>query len=392
MKTDNYAEYLNILSAQDGSSKLLLHVCCAPCMSAGICELAEKFKVTVYFYNPNIRPRAEYEKRLKNVCKLIDGLGLDIDVIAEEYIPDEYESAVGEYFGGAEHGEKCRRCTALRIDRTARKCAELGYDYFTTTLTASPLKNADELNGFMRDAAAKYAVKYLPSDFKKNNGNLKIKKICDACDIYRQRYCGCTPASKLIVAVTGGIASGKSVLTGMLGKLGAYTIDADKITRELQREGEPVCEEIKRTFPDCVSGGKLDRNALKKAVFSDERKLSLLESIVHPAVKAEMKRRALASDSPITVIEVPLLFESGCSSIADVIVNVRASEDIRRTRAFMRDGMDGDMFDRVRRAQLSDEERTRLSDVTVVNDGTAESLGLAAKELYDGWLDRLKQA
>lgn len=392
MKADYQTEYEKILSVQDGSAKLLLHVCCAPCMSAGICELAEKFSVTAYFYNPNIRPREEYEKRLKNVRRLIKCLGLDIEVIAEEYVPSEYEEAVGEYLGGEEHGEKCKRCTAMRIDRTARKCAELGYDYFSTTLTASPLKNAEELNGYMRAAAEKYGVKCLPSDFKKKSGNLKIKRICTEYDIYRQRYCGCTPARRLIVAVTGGIASGKSIFTGMLGELGAYTIDADKITRELQREGESVCEEIKRTFPDCVIGGKLDRAALKKAVFADERKLSLLESIVHPSVKAELRRRALASDRPVTVVEVPLLFESGCSSIADVIVNVRASDDIRRARVAERDGTDGETYERIKRAQLSDEARESLSDVTVVNDGSRESLALAAKELYDGWLDRLKQA
>ena len=386
------AEYENILARQDGSAKLLLHVCCAPCMSAAICGLTEKFSVTVYFYNPNIRPREEYEKRLKNVRRLINAVAPGTKVIAEDYRPSEYDDAVGEYAGGEEHGEKCRLCTAARIDRAARKCAELGCDYFTTTLTASPLKNAEELNRFMLEAAEKYGVKCLPSDFKKKNGNLRIKNICKKYDIYRQRYCGCTPSDKLIVAVTGGIASGKSVLTGMLGALGAYTIDADKIARELRREGESVCEEIKRAFPDCVRGGRLDSAALKKRVFADEKDLRLLESIVHPAVKAEIKRRAAASDRRITVIEVPLLFESGCSSIADVIVNVRASEELRRVRAFERDGTDGETFDRIVRAQCTDEERSRLSDVTVVNDGNRELLALAAKELYDGWLQRIKQA
>ena len=385
-------EYENILSRQNGSAKLLLHVCCAPCMSAAVCELAEKFSVTAYFYNPNIRPKAEYEKRLKNVRKLIKALNLDIEVLTEDYDTREYETAVGEYLGGKEGGDKCRLCTAMRIDRTARKCAELGYDYFTTTLTSSPLKNAEELNAFMRAAAEKYGVKYLPSDLKKKSGNLRIKNFCEKFDIYRQRYCGCTPANRLIAAVTGGIASGKSTYTGMLGALCAYTIDADKITRELQREGESVCEAIKTAFPECVTDGVLDRTALKKRVFADEKALRLLESIVHPAVKAEIKRRALASESAITAVEVPLLFESGCSSFADVTVNVRASEALRRSRAAERDGLSGEMFDRIKNAQLSDEERERLSDVTVINDGDKASLALAAKELYNGWLKRIKQA
>ena len=121
-------------------------------------------------------------------------------------------------------------------------------------------------------------------------------------------------------------------------------------------------------------------------MFSDAKKLKLLESIVHPAVKEELMRRIAQSTAKVVVAEVPLLFESGMSDFADVIVNVSSSDDVRRARAKERNGMTSEMFDKVRSRQWTDEMRRAASDVTVLNDGDSRSLGNRARELYGEWL------
>ena len=384
MKRDWYGEYLAACSGADRPS-LLLHVCCAPCMSAGIEHLAGHFRVTAYFYNPNITLRSEYRRRLDAVVKLTDALGLGIAVKDGGYDPPAYGRAVGADKGGREGGSKCRKCISARLDAAAAKCAELGCEYVATTLTASPLKDADFINETGAECAAKHGVKWLPTDFKKNGGCVRTKRLCSAFGIYRQHYCGCTP-DRLVVAVTGGIASGKSEFTRILASLGAHTIDADAVTRELQTPGHGIYGDIARAFPDCVRDGMLDRKKLAAAVFSDGEKRRLLESIVHPAVIAEIRGRASHSDAPVTVIEIPLLFESGTQDIADVIVNVSAPDGLRRRRAAERSGMSAEMFGKVAGAQWTDEMRRSASDVTVANDGGRDSLESRARELYAQWL------
>lgn len=384
MKRDWYGEY-EAIAERGGKPTLLLHVCCAPCMSAGIERLARDFRVTAYFYNPNIVLRSEYDRRLSAVKKLIAETGLDIPVTDGGYDPSAYDECVGKLRGSAEGGEKCRLCMAARTEAAAEEAKRQGCEYVTTTLTASPLKNADYINETGERAAREHNVKWLPTDFKKKGGCVRTKELCDKYGIYRQHYCGCTP-NKIVVAVTGGIASGKSTFTGMFAALGADTIDADKITRELQTPGHAVYDEIARAFPECFDGGTADRKKLAATVFSDAEKLKLLESIVHPAVKEELMRRIAQSTAKVVVAEVPLLFESGMSDFADVIVNVSSSDDVRRARAKERNGMTSEMFDKVRSRQWTDEMRRAASDVTVLNDGDSRSLGNRARELYGEWL------
>lgn len=379
---DEYAAF----AADGGRPRLLLHVCCAPCMSAGIERLAERFDVTAYFYNPNITQRREYYKRLAAVHKLIDSLSLGIPVIGVGFCPAEYDAAVGDAKGGKERGEKCRRCIAARLKKTAEECARLGIKYCATTLTASPLKDAAFINETGARLAEEAGVTWVPTDFKKRGGCVRIKELCGRFGIYRQHYCGCTP-DKLVVAVTGGIASGKSSFTRMLGRLGAYTVDADEVTRELQQPGTETTRRIIEAFPKCADGGALNRKALAAEVFADGSKLRALEAIVHPAVKAELKRRIAESGAKIIVAEVPLLFESGAEDMADVVVTVTAPESERRERARLRSGMDEEAFRRVCAAQLTDERRNALSDVLVVNDGDETSLGNRARELYAEWTE-----
>ena len=387
MNKKNYnAEYERITAELGGERPgLLLHVCCAPCMSAGIVSLASHFSVAAYFYNPNIFPEEEYDKRLGEVKRLIAALGYDVPVVAEAYDRAEYDRAVGELKGTAEHGAKCLACIADRLERTAARAAADGYDYFATTLTSSPLKDA----AFINETGLRLGVRFLPSDFKKKGGGLRIKETCEKYGIYRQRYCGCTPP-RLVVAVTGGIASGKSAFTGMLAALGAYTIDADAVTRELQSSG-PVLERVLREFPSAArADGTLDRAALREEVFASDERRRALEGIMHPAVGEEIARRVRASDAKVTVMEVPLLFECGMESMADVTVNVTAPYALREKRAAERSGLTPAAFAAVAAAQLSDEERAARADVTVVNDGDTESLRRRAEELMNSWLDRLK--
>lgn len=252
-----------------------------------------------------------------------------------------------------------------------------------------PLKSAEMLNAAATEAAELYGVKALPSDFKKKGGNLRTKEACEKYGIYRQKYCGCTPP-RTIVVITGGIASGKSTLTRIFGELGAYTMDADKVTRELQAEGTEVNAAIKRAFPNAVrADGTLDRAALKAEVFADKSRLAVLEGIVHPAVKAELLRRAYAADTDAVIQEIPLYYESGCTG-ADVVVNVEAPVALRRARAVSRDKITEGMFDSIASSQLSDEERRARADVTIRADGDPADLYAQAEELLKKWRERSK--
>ena len=192
MKACNYdklmeAEIKNI--PQGEKPRLLLHACCAPCSSSCIERLKEFFDITVYYYNPNIDGESEYVRRAeeqKRLCE-IDG----VSYACEKYVPSEFYEKVKGKEDLPEGGERCFICYALRLDKTAEYAKENGYDYFTTTLTVSPLKNADKLNEIGAAAGEKYGVKFLPSDFKKRNGYLRSVQLSKEYGLYRQNYCGC---------------------------------------------------------------------------------------------------------------------------------------------------------------------------------------------------------
>lgn len=193
-KVDYDKMFERTLAELEGKSRLLLHVCCAPCLAAALPRLGDKFDVTYWFYDPNIWPESEYDKRLGEVARYLKESGAPGKLIAEKYDRSQYDRAVGDAKGGREHGEKCVRCCRDRVFAAARKAAELGCEWFTTTLTSGPLKSAEMLNAAATEAAELYGVKALPSDFKKKGGNLRTKEACEKYGIYRQKYCGCTPA------------------------------------------------------------------------------------------------------------------------------------------------------------------------------------------------------
>lgn len=197
MNKRNYQMELDKITAaldkEEKPPRLLLHSCCAPCSSYVIEYLSQYFEITVYYYNPNIYPPQEYKKRAEEQENLVERMELvyPASVIRGAYDPDEFYMAAKGLEKEPEGGERCARCYALRL-REAAKVASAGkYDYFTTTLSISPLKNAEKLNLIGEQLAEEFKVAYLPSDFKKKGGYQRSIELSKEYGLYRQNYCGC---------------------------------------------------------------------------------------------------------------------------------------------------------------------------------------------------------
>lgn len=169
--------------------KLLLHSCCAPCSTACIEKLKDYFDLTIFYYNPNIDTFEEYQKRLSEQIKYCESLG--IKVIGEEYQKELFLSAVSGKEEEKEGGSRCGICFFLRLKETANKAKQENFEYFATTLTVSPLKNATVINEIGQEIEKKIGVKYLPTDFKKGGGYLRSIELSKENGLYRQNYCGC---------------------------------------------------------------------------------------------------------------------------------------------------------------------------------------------------------
>lgn len=173
--------------------RLLLHSCCAPCSSYCIEYLSQYFKVTVFYYNPNISMEEEYRKRVNEQKRFIESFPAanPVDFIEGDYELDKFF----EIARGLEHcregSERCFKCYRLRLEKTAELAKELGYDYFTTTLSISPLKNSAKLNEIGYELGESTGVKYLLSDFKKREGYKRSTELSKQYGLYRQNYCGC---------------------------------------------------------------------------------------------------------------------------------------------------------------------------------------------------------
>lgn len=170
--------------------RLLLHSCCAPCSSHCLSELSPQIGVTVLYYNPNLDCAEEYEKRKREQLRFLRETGL-ADFLDCDYAPEEYLFSVRGLEEEKEGGARCAVCFRLRLERTAREAKARGFDYFATTLTVSPLKNAKLINTIGFAVAEEVGVKYLPSDFKKRGGYLHSVRLSEEYGLYRQDYCGC---------------------------------------------------------------------------------------------------------------------------------------------------------------------------------------------------------
>lgn len=181
------------LKKQNITPRLLLQCCCAPCSSYVLEYLNKSFDITPYYYNPNISPMSEYDKRANELIRLVDEMPLDTvnKPIIEQYDNAEFESAVKGLENEPEGGARCAVCYKLRLSRAAQYAKEHGFDYFCTTLSISPLKNSQTLNRIGKETAKQYNINYLYSDFKKNEGFKRSVQLCGEYGLYRQNYCGC---------------------------------------------------------------------------------------------------------------------------------------------------------------------------------------------------------
>ncbi len=193
----NYQKELDKLLESVGSMekkpRLFLHACCAPCSSYCLEYLSKYFSITVFFYNPNIFPQEEYRKRVEEIKRLIGEMAFEnpVDFIEGEYNPQDFFDMAKGLEKVAEGGERCFRCYRQRMEETARLARIGGYDYFTTTLSISPLKNAAKINEIGEELGEIYEVAHLPSDFKKKNGYKRSIELSAEHQLYRQNYCGC---------------------------------------------------------------------------------------------------------------------------------------------------------------------------------------------------------
>lgn len=175
------------------NEKLLLHVCCAPCSSHVLELLENEYRITAYFYNPNITEQEEYEKRIAELRRFVSETPFTGDVAVEEgeYAPELFFEMADGLEEEPERGKRCYKCYELRMRRAAEYAKENGYDLFTTTLSVSPHKNAAWLNEIGQRLSEELGIAYLYSDFKKKNGYARSIQLSKEYNLYRQNYCGC---------------------------------------------------------------------------------------------------------------------------------------------------------------------------------------------------------
>lgn len=190
----NYSKLCSdILDNLDKRGKLLLHSCCGPCSSYVISYLTKYFDITVLYYNPNIYPQEEYLKRKEEQIRLINELDTDglVDIMDCDYDNEIYEEKIRGLENEPERGRRCKVCYKMRMEKTALLASSNNYDYFSTTLSVSPYKNADLINEIGEEMESTYNVKWLYSDFKKKDGYKQSILLSQKYNLYRQDYCGC---------------------------------------------------------------------------------------------------------------------------------------------------------------------------------------------------------
>ena len=184
---------INKIEGENTTKSLLLHSCCAPCSSYVLAYLNKYFNITVFYYNPNITNKEEYLKRKQEQIRLISELPSinKINILDADYKPEKFFEISKGLEDCREGGERCFKCYKLRLEATAKAAKENNFDYFCTTLTISPLKNAQKINEIGHMLGDEYQIPFLPSDFKKKEGFKKSIELSSQYNLYRQNYCGC---------------------------------------------------------------------------------------------------------------------------------------------------------------------------------------------------------
>lgn len=193
-KTDyNKLMYEEINKGGAAGKKLLLHACCAPCSSAVLEYLSQYFAITLLYYNPNIAPLEEYQKREAELRRLVSQMKFThpVELLPCQYDGQAFVQAARGLEGEPEGGKRCEACFRLRLRYAAQEAARLRFDYYTTTLSISPMKNAPLLNQLGEEIGREFGVAHLPSDFKKKDGYKRSVQLSKEYDLYRQDYCGC---------------------------------------------------------------------------------------------------------------------------------------------------------------------------------------------------------
>ena len=173
--------------------RLLLHACCAPCSSYCLEYLSGIFDITVYYYNPNITAESEYKHRCEEIKRFVENASFtrDVKLVFGDYEPERFLELAKGHENDPERGARCHLCYRLRLENSAAYAKENDFDYFTTTLSISPLKDAQVLNAIGKELSEKYDVAYLYSDFKKKNGYKRSIELSQEYSLYRQNFCGC---------------------------------------------------------------------------------------------------------------------------------------------------------------------------------------------------------
>lgn len=201
MRVINYdKEMLKFIEHQKKETEkksLLLHACCAPCASYPIEILKDAFDLTVYFYNPNMDTEKEYSLRAEELKRFCEKM--DVKYVIENYAPQEFYAVAKGLENEFEGGSRCKKCFRLRLNKTAEYAKEKGFNYFATTLTVSPLKNAKILNEIGFELEKEIGVNYLGTDFKKRNGYIRSTELSKEHNLYRQNYCGCVYSKNSIL-------------------------------------------------------------------------------------------------------------------------------------------------------------------------------------------------
>lgn len=191
MKTNYNLMMENIIKNLKGKPKLLLHACCGVCSSSVLERLYPFFDITVLYYNPNIYPVEEYNKRLEEQKKIINKMNFKVNLLEIGYHPKDFEQISKGLENEKEGGIRCTKCFHLRLEKTAQIAKVNNFDYFTTTLSVSPYKDSQKLNKIGEVLSKEYNIKYLYSDFKKKEGYKRSNELAKKYNLYRQHYCGC---------------------------------------------------------------------------------------------------------------------------------------------------------------------------------------------------------
>ena len=193
---DNYNDFKKYLNNLDYKPKLLLHACCAPCSTHCLKILSNYFDITIFYSNDNISPEEEFYKRLDEIKRFINEYNKDIKLIDNGYDESSFNEAIKGLENKGERSERCYNCYKLRLLKTAEFAKNNGFEYFSTTLSISPYKNSKWINEIGYEIEEKYDIKYLYSDFKKEDGYNDSIKMSKEYNLYRQDYCGCIYSKK----------------------------------------------------------------------------------------------------------------------------------------------------------------------------------------------------